>query len=268
MPDSLNGTGTIILLGGTNIDPNNVVYFNDLHYSSDRGLSWQLIFGKTSLWGQNMGRFGHTCIVRQNGDLIVMGGKGYMIHNEVLKSTDLGLHWTTTHTNPWGIDGGRYGHTSVVLHDGSIIVMGGHASITPGVVVKKDVWRLDPATDLWTLSTDSAWGGIGRADHSSEVTDDGTILLMGGVGLNQLYFNEVWKSSDQGKSWNIVSSSAWSTGRIVRNSVTLPSSKAILVLGGYDAQTGDGYLNEVWKSIDMGESWTEIRFPWGTDGGK
>jgi hypothetical protein len=60
----------------------------------------------------------------------------------------------------------------------------------------------------------------GRSGHTSLVLLDGSVLLMGGVGVvyyndvwkyNDVYYNDVWKSTDGGITWTaLTSNAAWS----------------------------------------------------------
>ncbi len=51
---------------------------------------------------------------------------------------------------------------------------------------------------------------IVRNTHASEALSSGAIILTGGVGGGTLY-NDVWKSTDSGLSWNLITAQAsWS----------------------------------------------------------
>ncbi|MBB3697073.1 hypothetical protein KMW28_21490 [Flammeovirga yaeyamensis] len=88
-----------------------------------------------------------------------------------------------------------------------------------------------------------------RAYHSSVVFDN-EIYVIGGTDGNRL--NDVWKSSDGGKSWVEVTSSAPFTERYTHSNVVLGND--IYVIGG----ASEGRLNDVWKSSDGGKSWVEV----------
>ena len=70
----------------------------------------------------------------------------------------------------------RDGHSSVVMPDGSIVLMGGF----DGVAFKNDTWRSTDNGTTWTLVNASA-GWSGRFYHSSVAMPDGSIVLMGGM---------------------------------------------------------------------------------------
>ena len=71
----------------------------------------------------------------------------------------------------------RYGHSSVVMPDGSIVLMGGY---DPAATIKNDVWRSTDNGATWTQMNASA-GWSARYGHSSVVMPDGSIVLMGGM---------------------------------------------------------------------------------------
>ena len=83
-----------------------------------------------------------------------------------------GVTWVRVNATPgWSA---RYSHSSVVMPDGSIILMGGMTG-----VLMNDVWRSTDNGTTWTEITPSAeWSA--RAHHSTVVLPDGSIVLMGG----------------------------------------------------------------------------------------
>ena len=57
---------------------------------------------------------------------------------------------------------------------------------------------------------------IARCFHTSVVLTDDLILVMGGtkaLGTIAAPFNDVWKSSDKGITWNLVTAKAGWTGK-------------------------------------------------------
>jgi hypothetical protein len=105
--------------------------------------------------------------------------------NDVWRSIDRGATWTKmTPTVGWTP---RSDHTSVVLPDGSIVLMGGRT----GPYLLKEVWRSTNQGTTWTRITAVA-GWAPRWGHTSVVLSDGSIVLMGGNdGSNGL--KDVWR---------------------------------------------------------------------------
>jgi len=166
----------------------------------------------------------------------------------------------------------RYGHSSVAMPDGRIILTGGF-NITSGL--KNDVWQSTDNGRKWTLVNASApW--MARSFHSSVAMPDGSIVLMGGFdgspdGLSggrsqsppissvtkgfadaSSITNDVWRSTDNGKTWTkLTAGAAWSA-RSYQSSVVMPDG-SIVLMGGADTT---GLKNDVWRSTNNGATWT------------
>ncbi len=149
--------------------------------------------------------------------------------------------WVEQNGSAWY---GRFGHASVALHDGSIILTGG------GGGYKNDVWRSSDQGITWTAQNTSA-GWAGREFHTCVALPDGSIVLMG--GYNGSYFKDVWRSADQGITWTRQTAAAPWPARAKHASVGLPDG-SIILMGGFNG----AYLNDVWRSDDQGVTWTCI----------
>jgi PKD repeat protein len=140
-------------------------------------------------------------------------------------------------------------HTSVVMPDGSILLMGGF-----GDTNKNDVWRSKDNGISWTQVNSSA-GWTARGYHSSLVLSDGSVILMGGYDGNLK--NDIWRSTDNGVTWmQLTPSAEWSARR--GHSTALLPDGSILLMGGFTTMSGSGTLNDVWRSTDNGVSWTQM----------
>jgi PKD repeat protein len=143
---------------------------------------------------------------------------------------------------PWAA---RHDHTSVVLPNGSIVIMGGNDGS-----YRNDVWRSEDQGASWTEMTASA-GWSARDRYTSVVLPDGSIVLMGGIDGSRR--NDVWRSEDQGATWTEMTASAEWSARAMHISVVLPDG-SIVLMGGDDGSP----RNDVWRSEDQGASWTEM----------
>jgi len=191
-------------------------------------------------------RYMHTSVALPDGSIVLMGGY-YSPNtnlNDTWRSTDQGKTWTEqSSSSRWGA---RYGHTSVALPDGSIVLMGGHY---PGIYLN-DTWRSTDQGKTWTeQSSNAAW--LGRFRHTSVALPDGSIVLMGGYDT-YTYYNDTWRSTDQGKTWTEQSSSSGWGARYGQTSVALPDG-SIVLMGG----RGSIYNKDTWRSTDQGKTWTE-----------
>jgi hypothetical protein len=103
----------------------------------------------------------------------------------------------------------------------------------------------------WTQVTGNA-GWTPRAYFSSVVMPDGTIVLMGGRDAGGNNLNDVWRSLDNGATWEQVTAHAGWTARVVHSSVALPDGSIVLIGGSYST----GVTSDVWRSKDGGATWT------------
>lgn len=142
---------------------------------------------------------------------------------------------------------GRYSHGSVVLPDGSIVLMGGYNG-----AYLNDTWISTDDGVTWTeQNSNCEW--LSRNYFGVVSLSDGTLVLMGGASTGGLC-NDTWRSTDNGATWTLVNSSCGWSERYAHNSVVL-SDDSIVLMGGRD---GSNYLNDVWLSTDNGATWTEI----------
>ena len=223
--------GSIVLMGGLSGDSMN----DDVWRSMDNGKTWTLMTASAG-WSPEYG--GHSSVALPDGSIVLMNGQ-----SNVWQSTDNGKTWTqiSDHTSfCWG-------HSSVALPDGSIVLMGGYWS--------NEVLRSTDNGKTWTEMTASP-GWSERYDHSSVALPDGSIVLMG--GLTSEYpngCNDVWRSTDNGKTWTEMTASAEWPPRYGHSSVALPDG-SIVLMGGRGE--GGGAKNDVWRSTDNGATWTRV----------
>jgi len=251
--------GSIVIMGGS--------LEQDVWSSTDQGATWTQI-NIAAPWGR---RQYHTSVVLSDDSIILMGGELYKdgvftLVNDVWRSTDKGVSWTPmTTAAPWN---GRRHMTSVVLSDNSIVLMGGEDSRTAYDKHRNDVWRSTDNGATWTMMTDNAEWGF-RSMHSSVVLfgedgDEDSIVLMGGIYQETLggvehISNQVWRSTDQGATWEEICASAPWSARYLQANVVL-SDGSIILIGGVTAK------RDVWRSTDFGQSWTLMTdaAEWGT----
>ncbi|MDD5189322.1 MAG: PKD domain-containing protein, partial [Methanoregula sp.] len=170
----------------------------------------------------------------------LMGGRDSNYKNDVWQSADYGVTWTQINASAgWSARG--Y-HSSVVMPDGSIILMGGMDDISG----KNDVWRSTDNGATWIQMTASA-GWSARYGHTSVAMPDGSMILMGGSGSSG-YKNDVWRSTDYGTTWTLVNANAGWSARSYHSSVVMPDS-SIVLMGGGDS---DGKKNDVWRLMPTG----------------
>lgn len=239
--------GSILLMGGVE----DGAYTHDVWRSEDSGATWRRI-AEAPQWSP---RVSQSTLLLQDGSILLMGGlfwdgEEYLEYNDVWRSTTKGAHWTKV--NDGAAWTARDGLSSLLLHDGSILVMGGWDRIGQ----KNDVWRSNNNGISWSqISYRADWPA--RTYHSSVLLPDGSIVLMGGyyeADDDWSYYNDVWRSTDNGATWTEMTSDAEWSARDGHTSVALPDG-GILLMGGRD---DDVRFNDLWHSSDYGATWTEI----------
>ena len=235
MPD-----GSIVLMGGYSY-VGGWTYMNDVWRSTDNGAMWTNVNAGAGWTARRM----HSSVAMPDGSIVLMGGYGGGFKNDVWRSTDNGATWAQmkdniVNANNWSA---RYGHTSVAMPDGSIVLMGGQASDGP----KNDIWRSTDNGATWTNITGSP-GWSARSYHTSVAMPDGSIVLMGGGDPST---NDTWRSTNNGTTWTQVNTSSGWTSRDRHSSVAMPDG-SIVLMGGYDNSVGN--KNDVWRFVPTGSS--------------
>jgi len=185
------------------------------------------------------GRAYHTSVVLQDGSIVLMGGlrsDPMKLFNDVWRSSDNGVTWIRMNTSAGWLE--RYGHSSITMPDGSIILMGGAKTIGD----LNDVWRSTDHGETWTEVTRSAdWSA--RANQGAVVLSDGSIILFGGNTYG-IFLNDTWRSIDYGKTWtNVNTGPGWSP-RDLFTSLAMPDGSIVLIGGESHV-----FMNDIWWLI-------------------
>jgi N-acetylneuraminic acid mutarotase len=118
----------------------------------------------------------------QDGRVIVTGGQFNKHFNFIFQQSDF---LTSTEifdpaTNTWAMAGnmqvGRSAHTTTLLPNGKVLVVGG----TDGTNALSDAELLDPITRVWTKTGPML---VARARHQTTLLSDGKVLISGGNDL-------------------------------------------------------------------------------------
>ena len=70
---------------------------------------------------------------------------------------------------------------------------------------------MDFILNISTRSFTASFCDVGRYSLTCEAFSDGSIIVMG--GYSSAYINEVWKSTDGGVGWVLLTSNAWASGQ-------------------------------------------------------
>ncbi len=161
----------------------------------------------TAPWSQ---RRGHQ-VVMLHDSIILIGGyspygagrDSYM--EDVWISSDKGKEWELlTDTAPWD---GRWGHSAVVL-DSTIYISGGFYQNEDNSEQRgyaRDIWKSTNGKDWELVTSEAPW--VGRMGHAMFADASGNLYVLGGVRNSRDYLGDLWKSSDKGVTWTLVSAS-------------------------------------------------------------
>lgn len=251
---------------------------------------WKVVNPATS-WAPRAGLE----VVELNESLFLMGGRtpidpsvvpvfgASIIWGDVWKSDDLGVSWSPIlDTNTLGHWPARAYFEAVTKH-GQIYILGGQdfnvipnqgpggPPLIPVSNFFNDVWSSSDGVN-WVQKTAPETSNLrweGRAGLSSIVyrdelyvfggskNDDSSIIGPGGPA--RIYFNDVWKSSDDGATWQQMTQAAPWEPRA--GAAVLVKDDYIYLLGGEDGFTCDSggsrcppYFSDVWRTQD-GQNW-------------
>jgi len=238
--------GSIVLMGG-DTEGSGGTYYNDTWLSGNKGATWSLV-NASSGWSE---RSGAASVALPDGSIVLMGGSYNhntltTYYNDTWRSEDKGATWSLVNASSGWSE--RSGATTVALPDGSIVLMGGNG----GAVKYNDTWRSEDKGATWSLVNASP-GWQKRFGQTSAVLPDGNIILTGGFDGSSTFYNDTWKSVDNGTTWSLVNASSGWQKREPDASVALPDG-SILLMGGYSV----AYYNDTWRSEDKGATWSLV----------
>jgi len=157
-----------------------------------------------------------------------------------------------TYAGPWmqmSVSSGwsdRMGTSLVAMPGGGLILIGGYSGSYSNRV---GVSSSNSAPWLQLVATP----GPSSTNQLNTAVSDNYVAIVG--GYNGGYDNDVWKSADDGATWTLLTVSPPWSARAGQSVVILPDGR-ILLMGGY---TSIGvYNNDVWQSMDGGNSWSLV----------
>ena len=254
-----NTPGSMVLYGGTG--PNEQL-MTDSWISSNSGLTWTQV-PTTGNGFAGSAWSGH--IIDNDNRIYKIGGERWgppanTGNGEVYVSTNAGVTWAqqrnTTRTN--GLPPRSFADTYVDAKN-NIYIAGGLEVGGPGL---NDVWVSSDQGRTWKLQGRIPFitpGGRSSASlllHSSKVLQKDIMYYFGGYSRGNgqetpLYHNDVYVSSDLGKSWKMVTAAAPWTERDNFNA-EITEDGLIVFAGGLNSREA---LNDVWVSADGGYTW-------------
>ncbi|CAE7352207.1 unnamed protein product [Symbiodinium sp. CCMP2592] len=251
----------MFVIGGEKGGPTGGSFSNEVWKSTNKGQTWEKLPQRE---GRFSARRGHAAMVDHQGVIFfVLGGfAGHaQLENDCWSSED-GSVWHSLGKAAWS---GRHGHAAVMTSQSWIVVLGGH----DGSSYLSDVWRIHhPSQPGITSHLRAVWNQVpakktwwtARYGHAALVDTKDVIYLLGGFYAEKetghvQCFNDVWKSTDLGDNWLLVTEYANWSGRY-QHAATMTSAGSMFIIGGLSIDLDR--LADVWRSEDAGVSWTVV----------
>ena len=193
---------TMYVMGGIRFG-SPVTQYNEVWKSTDRGVTWTQATNTTD--PKFSARFAAASVVLGSAGaarLYVIGGKttsgaGIRGLDDVWESSD-GTSWTQVNASAAASDKfpGRSQHSTAAVGDTAYVIAGNQAGNA-----RRDVWTSDDKGVTWTQATNATNPKFpARLNHAS-ASQGGTLYVIGGSESGAGLFNDVWKSTDGGRSW-------------------------------------------------------------------
>ena len=175
--------------------------------------------------------------------------------------------------------------SNLVLYDGGAVLVGGGDS-SDAETASSEVWGSADGTE-WTRLTGNATfsprlGGASSSDASYIILAGGAVLgspitnstANASLPQNVTFLNDVWRSSDGGRTWEVALAQAPWSPRAGHACTSFLGS--FWILGGVGAPLGVGakdlsgngsggsaspplvFSNEVWRTADAGATWERV----------
>ena len=241
---AVSANGTLYLSGGRTTD--GLGFAGDVWSSADGGASWAQPATATAA---PFGARAYHNMVELGGCLYVLGGqtfKGYF--NDVHRSCDgAGAVWEQVTANAsWPV---RAGAAAWATSAGEIVLAGGCYSDKGKRSFRADVWASKDGV-TWEQRTAAAPWSARSGPRLVEFKGE-LYLVAGERGFTAgVQLADVWKSSDGGASWALVSAAPGFSARSGHGVVVTPDGETMLVVAGWPE------LHDVWASSD-GATWVQ-----------
>lgn len=129
-------------------------------------------------------RTGHSATLLADGRVLVVGGTpGNDPFDEPIRSAEIWDPDTMSFRPAGSLYVGRSNHSSTLLDDGRVVVMGGLAieDGLPTAVAEIEIW--DPGSETFGVASPLAYE---RGAHTATLLTDGRILVVGGFAYSDL----------------------------------------------------------------------------------
>ena len=173
----------------------------------------------------------HTATLLQDGRVLIAGGYGpiagsyYPIADAELYNPTTGM-WTMTGE----LNNERANHTAKLLHDGTVLVVGGE---NHNLLSLSSAELYNPVTETWTLTGNM---NVARAYQTATLLPNGKVLVTGGVGASYNILSSCELYDPSNGTWMVTDS--LKTARTGYCAVLLPSGQVLVTGGTHAYSTG------------------------------
>jgi N-acetylneuraminic acid mutarotase len=242
-------TGKVYVMGGEGANPS-PNHYNRLDEYTPGSNTW--VSKKT----MNVRRYSHTAdtiIGSGSAELILaVGGQGGPSGwpGGWLKSAELYNASNNTWTDTLDMSTYHSNHTSTVLDDGTVLVVGGHGNFG---VRTKAVDLYDPIANTWSVK---ATMSAARVYHTATKLNDGRVLVAGGqvttTGSSGIATNSAIIYDPVANTW-IPTTGNLNTARLNHKAVLLSGGR-VMIMGGVDSSGNTLSSVEIWYPAT--DTWT------------
>ena len=182
---TLLADGTVLIVGGGNVDGSNDVYLAGAEtYDPATGIwspAGSLRIGRSG---------GHTATLLPNGKVLVAGGVGVPAF-AYTESAELYDPTTRTWSPTGQLNTRRSHHTATLLRNGKVLVAGGLGGFNNDNLHDSELY--DPATGTWSVTGSMVYA---RYAHSATQLRDGKVLVAGGSLFVEIMFEVTVDSAE------------------------------------------------------------------------
>ncbi len=177
-----------------------------------------------------LGRFDHSAVTLQDGRVVLIGGSNATVsyNNTIVYEPNGNVDYLKKDedNNVMFQNGGRTKHTTNILHDGSILILGGTKTVGGAAIANADILRY--GNDK--LSNTNKVLATPRTMQASTVLADGKILVTGGLNDGDLSIN----STEIYDTTSGVSAASDLNQERHNHTLTLLPDGRVMVIGGKD----------------------------------
>jgi hypothetical protein len=165
----------------------------------------------------------HTATLLPNGTVLLVGGEGGY-HTPGTTSAEIYEPASGTWTATGSMTTARYLHTATLLPNGTVLVAGGFNQIGGTAAYFASAEIYDPAGGTWTVTGNMT---AARCCHIATLLPDGTVLVAGGGGPEELSSAEIYHPG--AATWTTTASMITARGNYT---ATLLPNETVLAAGG------------------------------------